>query len=278
MPNHVANVIRMDHIQDQPLFSIHGSKPYFDFNKIIPMPESLNIESSTRQDLAIDMVLRKLNIYSYSILVSMKDDMTEPITKLYKRMDESTFQQRRSYCKDMTDEQLLEFGIQLLTNKMRYGAKDWYDWSWNNWGTKWNSYDNRIDECDPNEIGFNTAWGAPHEVIQKLAEMYPRAIIQHWWAEEFLGSGNSGYMLYKNGEILGGYDQPMSYDSFVHSAFCWQYTDQYIEPSNAIFLLGDGNVLKRKYATNVFYYIQDNQLSYEEFKRFYRLDDGEDEE
>lgn len=46
MPNHVANVIKMEGIKNLLLFSADDDgKQYLDFNKLIPMPESLNIES-----------------------------------------------------------------------------------------------------------------------------------------------------------------------------------------------------------------------------------------
>lgn len=275
MPNHVANVIRMDHIQEEPLYSLDGSHVYFDFNKLVPMPESLNIESSNKQDVAIELCLRRLNTGGFTSTVISTLGLK---CNCYNTMSDEEFQKKRSVF-NITDDELAEFGLQVICNKVRYGSTDWYDWSCDNWGTKWNSYNNLIDEETPDRIKFNTAWGAPHMILEKLAQMYPHAVIQHWWAEEFMGSGNSGYMLYKNGQILGGYDKPNSYDSYVHSAFCWDYTDQYIEPSNVIYLLGDGNVIKDRWESNVIRYIQQftfeetgcRDLSYKAYKDFYDL-------
>ena len=51
MPNHVRNVIKMQGIIELPLFRAYddGSKG-FDFNKMIPMPESLNMDSGSMVD------------------------------------------------------------------------------------------------------------------------------------------------------------------------------------------------------------------------------------
>ena len=48
---------------------------------------------------------------------------------------------------------------------------DWYHWHINEWGTKWNSCYGRIDDDDT--IYFETAWGAPDPIFEKLSKMYP---------------------------------------------------------------------------------------------------------
>lgn len=83
----------------------------------------------------------------------------------------------------------------------------WYDWSVDNWGTKWNSfgYDGFNPETNepPNDIlMFCTAWSAPHPVIEVLAQKYPDIEIFHTWADECIGS-NSGRRHYCH----GGYDE-----------------------------------------------------------------------
>lgn len=50
MPNHVKNVVKMEGITNLPLFVEEDGKRCFDFNKIILMPESLNIESGSMTD------------------------------------------------------------------------------------------------------------------------------------------------------------------------------------------------------------------------------------
>lgn len=50
MPNYVKNVVKMKGITALPLYVSINGKEHFDFNKIIPMPESLEIESGSMTD------------------------------------------------------------------------------------------------------------------------------------------------------------------------------------------------------------------------------------
>lgn len=59
MPNHVMNVIEMKGIANLPLFSSEDGKKFFDFNKLIPMPESLNISSGSVEEESIIFYLTK---------------------------------------------------------------------------------------------------------------------------------------------------------------------------------------------------------------------------
>ena len=56
---------------------------------------------------------------------------------------------------------------------------------------------NIVNERDT--ILFDTAWSNPEPVIMKLAEMYPDAEIEHWWADENIGY-NTGHRVIRNGE------------------------------------------------------------------------------
>lgn len=47
MPNNVKNIVKMKGILNLPLFVMEDGVKCFDFNKIIPMPKSLDIESGS---------------------------------------------------------------------------------------------------------------------------------------------------------------------------------------------------------------------------------------
>ena len=53
MPNYVRNIVKMEGIVKLPLFTVEDGKTRFDFNKVIPMPDSLDIESGSITDEAI---------------------------------------------------------------------------------------------------------------------------------------------------------------------------------------------------------------------------------
>lgn len=54
------------------------------------------------------------------------------------------------------------------------GIQSWYDWNVKNWGTKWDAYDVHVNRTRPDlvEINFQTAWGPPNPIIERLALMF----------------------------------------------------------------------------------------------------------
>jgi len=70
-----------------------------------------------------------------------------------------------------------------------------------NWGTKWNAYGYEKDKSYSNskELRFLTAWAAPHPILEKLSEMFPKVKITHEWADEDIGM-NCGRHEYCGGE------------------------------------------------------------------------------
>ena len=57
-----------------------------------------------------------------------------------------------------------------------YGAKSWYDWSIQNWGTKWNTYSNHFSIKDTypfvgdEMLFFQTAWSPPDPAMRELSK------------------------------------------------------------------------------------------------------------
>ena len=84
------------------------------------------------------------------------------------------------------------------------GDKNWYDWSIDNWGTKWNAYGYDYLLHKEDAIVFNTAWFAVPQIIAKLSETYPEVTMDYCWADEDFGS-NTGRLQFKNGEVIEGY-------------------------------------------------------------------------
>lgn len=104
-------------------------------------------------------------------------------------------------------------------NVDKYGAKDWYDWSVKNWGTKWDSNSTQIiyDRTTPMmpgdrtvRIEFETAWSPPMPVYEALAKMFPNTNIFASYNED--GVGFSGYIMYKGGKSVSEkhYDMSLS--------------------------------------------------------------------
>jgi hypothetical protein len=65
-------------------------------------------------------------------------------------------------------QELNQFKQQL--NLKYFGAKDWYDWHLQNWGTKWDISSNGFNRLNDNTFScsFNTAWSPPLEFYQHM--------------------------------------------------------------------------------------------------------------
>jgi len=65
--------------------------------------------------------------------------------------------------------------------KIATGFSDWYEWSYANWGVKWDASNLKIKELsDFNTIvfSFNSPWGTPTKFVEELSKMYPHAIFE----------------------------------------------------------------------------------------------------
>lgn len=202
MPNHVINNIRISGdpaLIRELLESVQADEQSLgsiDFNKIIPMPESLKIECGSNTDKGLKAFTDFTQVYT--LAGTREDADIENIPK----EAEKAFLRIRS---DITPEQW-SLGKLAYENQCKYGVPTWYEWSINNWGTKWNAY-----ECAPNEfsdnsteLNFWTAWAPPHPVLQMLSEQYPELEIFHEWADEDIGM-NCGRREYKSGDLIYEY-------------------------------------------------------------------------
>ena len=239
MPNHVKNIIKMEGICNLPLFREEDGKKCFDFNTIIPMPESLNIESGSMTDECIIYYLTERCTIPVSCIGEEKlEKARQTVHNMFSKSDEwlrTVFERvmERAYKAGESERsKMSQKGQTYVSNYEKYGCTTWYDWCCKFWGTKWNAYSNEQESEDT--ISFETAWSNPEPVMLKLSEMYPEATIEHWWADEDMGS-NDGYRVYRGGEIVEGdyYDSCSNeaYDTYIQ---CWGET-------NCLYKDEDGN-------------------------------------
>lgn len=78
-----------------------------------------------------------------------------------------------------------------------YGMNNWYDWSNQYWGTKWNS----VDACfSDNNFYFETAWTPASPVVAELARLFPKA--EFWFQYQEFGVGFCGVEVYQEGRLV----------------------------------------------------------------------------
>ena len=203
MPNHITNqitfgtapaaleafqkMLRDMQMEGQPLGS-------FDFNKLLPMPEELNIESGSRTVQGLKLVREYQNTLDS---LSRKKPFLSP--KYYAQILQKHKELYRK--KRQGDPETWALGEQAYSNLQRFGCPTWYEWCQQNWDTKWNAYQ-PCPLCKNSDIMvFYTAWNSVPRLIELLSEKYPEQTVFYRWADEDIGH-NVGEFSMKAGKII----------------------------------------------------------------------------
>ena len=149
MPNHVENRLTFECspeelqkiLEDIQYDPDRSNEEYtgigtFDFNKIVPMPESLNIECGSRTDRSIDYYLNAINpkTADFGIPKYTFDRFTSLVNQLNEKRSFGHFKTRMTgdeiaeATKYDTPDDILKLGKTAVTNFINYGSTGWYDW------------------------------------------------------------------------------------------------------------------------------------------------------
>ena len=182
MPNYVKNILSFDGdpVQVDRLFStIQGENGPVDFDKLIPMPSELEIESGSRTAAGFKKYMKFIVDHGFST------EREPAYLNAHLEIDREEW----------------ALGKQAFHNLQNFGYPTWYEWRSQNWGTKWNASHGEVAD---GRLSFLTAWNAPKPVMEKLAKMFPSITIHHVWADEDIGY-NCGDRTYKNGAVTQEY-------------------------------------------------------------------------
>lgn len=214
-----------------------GSEGVIDFNKIVPMPEELNIESGSTTDWGIEIYLSAVNPdneYSIDGLKKMEKKAFEMLSMILNR-ERLFFKYRTTLSEDdvmkMTEhigfEKLLENGKKAIDNLQKYGSITWYEWCIEHWGTKWNTsssfYIDISDAEGAEGIEMQTAWSTPEPVIRELSKQYPDIEFTVEYADEDIGQ-NCGSYSYQDGDMYDDY-VPTCEEAVEYAERIWGYDD-----------------------------------------------------
>lgn len=159
-----------------------------DFDKIIPMPKSLSVTSGSVGEMGFAIMTGHTKFIS--------------IERVLKRFWEMTEDEKIACIKD---------GITYMQNKSLYGFTTWYDWSIENWGTKWNSYE--CEKINDFTFTFQTAWSGVPNLIRQISSLFPDVEILYSYADEDLGN-NIGMMTFKKGLCFHKHIEPRSKEAY----------------------------------------------------------------
>lgn len=186
MPNHIQNRLQfigdksevekvMNHIKGK---YDDGEEMQIDFNKIKPSPKGMDIDS--------DGWLMPLdNKYS------SHEEMKAHLNKL------RDFIQANPERKEETMKNFL----QGVANFIEHGHATWYTWNIENWGTKWNAYQQGDKRNNEDTIYFQTAWSSPVNLIGELSDQFPNVTFKLAYADEDSGCNCGKYTISK-GEAI----------------------------------------------------------------------------
>jgi len=144
-------------------------EPIFTFSKVIPQDYNVLVDDTSSG--ALRAFEAYININNITDPEEIKIILRDPAILSYS--DDSIL----SFV-DMTKAEFIE-----KYSSVEYEPKirivDWYTWRMDNWGTKWDAIDSKV-ELDDDElvITFETAWGPPTEIVKALCEKYPDVEIE----------------------------------------------------------------------------------------------------
>ncbi len=219
MPNYVTNILQISAEGEklkEIISSVRGDGQVygsFDFNKLKPMPKSLDITDGSITDRSIcafvshlrDEIVRHpdrpgdlQDIKRYVDAAARVVAGSFGINKLTYMDEAEIASQAEIHNMSVTD--FLDLGKQYLDNQLTYGAPTWYKWCTQNWGTKWGAPAGNLLDGE-NTFRFDTAWSASLPITIALSEKFPDVEFSHLWADEDIGQ-NVGHVTLLNGEYI----------------------------------------------------------------------------
>ena len=213
MPNHITNELSCDRPEVLEEIAGEDSDGEFrvDFGKIVPMPSVL---SNSPDCEVIDWARFCMGHYRVSDIESQHGmSAVEPFkagnyggaADALKASIMVRFLCEGNMPKDWTEKRFEDF-IGCLMALRSTGHPSWYDWSIENWGTKWNAY-----SCERRgeKFRFETAWSAPLKFLDSLSRKHPDNQFRLRWADEDSGA-NTGDLTVQNGNVISG-ERPDNY-------------------------------------------------------------------
>lgn len=206
IPNYIINQVRFSGEESRIAELLDFIKPdknessehsaVIDFNKIIPMPESLNVDAGSLEVPCLSAILTAINPITedFGEKKLQPDEFRETVNKVNAFYSHS----KPNVMAANVNRQALEKGRIYLDNIMNYGAPTWYEWRIKAWGCKWEAGNQEAVSSDT--IEFTTPWSAPVPILQALSEKFPDITISSRWADEDVGV-NTGEAEFKGGEI-----------------------------------------------------------------------------
>lgn len=199
MPNHVTTHLLFDNQTDfeNAKNTLINSDGAIDFNRVVPMPESLKTGVSPTTKKIVQDMAQHANQSSVDVekryrnaLKNMKDDnLTRYLYDVdnYVTLFDDELSNPTSRNHTLNDEVIDQLEIH-VSNLETHGYATWYGWSIDNWGVKWNGYNvGEFEAVSPlsttHILVFDTPWVAPFPLLGALAKRLDIAFNLVWLDE-----------------------------------------------------------------------------------------------
>ena len=199
MPNHIFNTIKFKK-EDREKFAKFMKEDSFDFNKLVQLPQELSEMGGDRgekeeiikewEEFTKYVSITPANVDEY--IEKFRNEVRENPEK-YPKSSESVNLEPEEREWDGIFVPDFQYQMYRIAGKVKYGFSSWYDWSLENWGTKWNVYETDFDE---EYLDFQTAWDTPLPIFEKMANLNPDTWFQVKYCDEAMGR-NCGIVEYK---------------------------------------------------------------------------------
>lgn len=257
MANHIKIILMADFESEGAraafLERIKGKEKEFSFQAIIPMPETLLINEPCTNELIYAAVQHygfRLDQYPEKIQKAVRhcfwpfkqeNSVTDgDLFRAYEIAlncrvhfpDETEDNKPCDSKKNVLDGNYFArikadfdaIGEYALHNVRRYGYRNWYEWRYDNWGSKWEPWDVKIERIGSKKIriDFTSATSTPQKVLIALSKLFPTVLFDVQYASENIGS-DCGWTKYLNGEVIEE-DAPLGGDDSIDFACnVWGY-------------------------------------------------------
>lgn len=121
----------------------------------------------------------------------------------------------------------LSLGRTCVINIARHGHADWYSWSLEHWGTKWNGGRCELKRNSETELAlyFETAWSPPEPVLRRIVQAHPALSGSVDYLDEGFGFAGT----YRFGaQVPGGFEDEPTSDAagLAREVFDWEVDEE----------------------------------------------------
>ena len=199
MPNHIFNTIKFKK-EDREKFEKFMEEDSFDFNKLIQKPKEFEEMGGDRGEKEEIVAEWKKFTKEVQITPANVDEYIEKFRNEVRNNPKKYPESAKSVNLEPEEREwggtfVPDFQYQMYrtAGKVKYGFNSWYDWSLENWGSKWNAYETDFSE---EYLDFQTAWDTPLPIFSRMANLNPDTWFQVKYCDEAMG-GNCGIVEYK---------------------------------------------------------------------------------